>query len=503
MAGRVFILLLIVASFVFPYLVSTPTAIDDALITARYSRNLASGLSLIYNPGEKVLGTTTPLWAFLSQWIFYLPISDLGQATLLSLSAGLLGLAGIFLFCLFLGWGSANKALLFGLFLTGVPALSDSLRMGMETGLLIFLVVFLIRELTQEDPLKKKWLFIAFLSEALLLTRLDSIFVLVSFFFSYFFFYRETKKQPVVWVVLGVIAGTLTWLGWCYSYYGHYLPHSMLAKSGGFSLGDLSLSDFLFSWWDKFSELLQLGFPWPRSVKPLLSVLFPILVLSPLGWVVYRWRLFSKREKFLITSSFLYVFGYSLFFTMGKAGVFPWYAHLPSFLWFSCVVLISWLKVSEKRLGKAWLASLVVALLAIQSLVMVGFWKRGSDHKNNFLLGRYLNEQGCESLMLEPIGYLGFFSKCEKIFDLAGLVSPEVLRLRQSKKAGWFYEAANQFKPQYVVLRRGEVESNLGFNVGTLFANESERNDWKQQYQVVSPGESWEQEFELYRRTGN
>jgi hypothetical protein len=35
---------------------------DDTYITFRYSLNLASGHGFVYNLGEHVLGTTTPLW---------------------------------------------------------------------------------------------------------------------------------------------------------------------------------------------------------------------------------------------------------------------------------------------------------------------------------------------------------------------------------------------------------------------------------------------------------
>jgi hypothetical protein len=37
--------------------------VDDAFITFRYSRNLVAGQGLVYNLGEKILGTTTPLYA--------------------------------------------------------------------------------------------------------------------------------------------------------------------------------------------------------------------------------------------------------------------------------------------------------------------------------------------------------------------------------------------------------------------------------------------------------
>ena len=35
---------------------------DDAFITFRYAKNIASGEGFIYNPGEWVLGTSTPLY---------------------------------------------------------------------------------------------------------------------------------------------------------------------------------------------------------------------------------------------------------------------------------------------------------------------------------------------------------------------------------------------------------------------------------------------------------
>jgi hypothetical protein len=39
--------------------------VDDAYITFRYARNLVEGLGFVYNPGEQVLGTTTPLYTLL------------------------------------------------------------------------------------------------------------------------------------------------------------------------------------------------------------------------------------------------------------------------------------------------------------------------------------------------------------------------------------------------------------------------------------------------------
>jgi arabinofuranosyltransferase len=42
-----------------------PRVVDDAYITFRYARNLAEGAGLVYNVGERVLGTSAPLYAIL------------------------------------------------------------------------------------------------------------------------------------------------------------------------------------------------------------------------------------------------------------------------------------------------------------------------------------------------------------------------------------------------------------------------------------------------------
>ncbi|MEK7327184.1 MAG: hypothetical protein AAB217_18220, partial [Chloroflexota bacterium] len=39
--------------------------VDDAYITFRYARNQVNGLGFVYNHGDRVMGTTTPLYTLL------------------------------------------------------------------------------------------------------------------------------------------------------------------------------------------------------------------------------------------------------------------------------------------------------------------------------------------------------------------------------------------------------------------------------------------------------
>jgi hypothetical protein len=58
-------------------LLAGPRTIDDAYITFRYARNLAQGLGFVYNPGEQVLGTTTPLYTLMMALAWLAGLRDL------------------------------------------------------------------------------------------------------------------------------------------------------------------------------------------------------------------------------------------------------------------------------------------------------------------------------------------------------------------------------------------------------------------------------------------
>ena len=54
---------------------------DDAMISMRYSYNLANGYGLVWNPNERVEGITNPLWTGIMALVHLLPIG-LNQTSL-------------------------------------------------------------------------------------------------------------------------------------------------------------------------------------------------------------------------------------------------------------------------------------------------------------------------------------------------------------------------------------------------------------------------------------
>jgi hypothetical protein len=64
---------------------------DDAMISMRYARNLATGYGLVWNPGgERIEGYTNPLWVLYMSLIHLLPLPQSKTSLLVQVTAALL-----------------------------------------------------------------------------------------------------------------------------------------------------------------------------------------------------------------------------------------------------------------------------------------------------------------------------------------------------------------------------------------------------------------------------
>ncbi|NDF12226.1 MAG: hypothetical protein EB060_05380 [Proteobacteria bacterium] len=104
---------------------------DDAYITFLYAENLADGVGFVFNAGERVLGTTTPLYALLASGIYALGFNLVKTMPIVNLLAeiGILTLAWHIL----LRRQSVVVKLLFASFLTVSPTSGNVSASAMET----------------------------------------------------------------------------------------------------------------------------------------------------------------------------------------------------------------------------------------------------------------------------------------------------------------------------------------------------------------------------------
>lgn len=196
-----------------------PGSFDDAYITYRYARHLAQGLGFAYNPGEAVLGTTTPLYTLLLAGLSRL-WPDIPR-----LSHGL-GVAA-WMGCVPLLWGigRTSRQPILGLLAAGLLAASTLCLdvLGMETMLYIFLILgaFWLAQRGQT-------MLAAVCASAAFWMRWDGILVVVVFLFS-----EAVWRRRLPWSALALCAALiLPWLVYAQFTFGSIFPNTFFAKVG-------------------------------------------------------------------------------------------------------------------------------------------------------------------------------------------------------------------------------------------------------------------------------
>jgi hypothetical protein len=152
----------------------------------------------------------------------------------------------------------------------------------------------------------------------------------------------------------------------------------------------------------------------------------------------------------------------------------PWY--FPTLAFVSLLALVRMFVTLPARLGPRAAAATSLALTAglifFLGFVFASSW-RGLRLKQEVIenshrraLGLWLkqNVPAGQTVFLEPIGYIGYYSQC-KLLDWPGLVSPEVVAVRRKigtpdSPWGRYYWglAAAELKPDWIVARPDEEE---------------------------------------------
>jgi len=125
-----------------------------------------------------------------------------------------------------------------------------------------------------------------------------------------------------------------------------------------------------------------------------------------------------------------------------------------------------WSRVCEIiRLVGLVIAILAFCIISAQTLIQRhAIRAKGQALENDIRLpiGLWLrdNTPPNSSVALEPIGYIGYYSE-RYIIDFVGLVSPQVLPLRQEDPNHPLANIVLRLKPDYCVLRDAEYEANF------------------------------------------
>ncbi len=304
-----------------------PLDVDDAFITYRYAENLASGNGFVYNPGEQILGTSTPLYTLLLAAADLLGISTLTASAALNL----VGSVAVVVLTMLLAQQlseSFGAALLAALYLLLQGSFMRYTMAGMETPLYTCLILLTFWLILQE---RTQWAALVAALTALL--RLDGVAVGGALFLADLLHHRRLR-----WRALLIYSLTLLpWTVFALLYFGTPIPHSMIAKQG--HLKTYSTSRY----W-----IWQTLFTGRDGVPTTLLAMLPVGLLT-----IFRRRSWSQGW----TTVVLWFLAYLTAYTLVGIDYYEWYI-VPLYpllaIFVGTGLYTLWAALSSWRTAKPW-----------------------------------------------------------------------------------------------------------------------------------------------------
>ena len=437
-------------------LIPGPRIVDDAYITFRYSQNLLNGHGLVYNPGEAVLGTTTPLYALLISLVASIfggshapyPVIALGINAL----AG--GLTCLLLFRLGRQMGYPNAGLATGLLWALSPMSVTFSIGGMETSFFILILMGSLYMYSTHRPVLA-----ALLAAFSILTRPDAILAILPILVVRILSLRKnTTHSPTLIEVLTFTLPVVIWGIVGFLYYGSPIPQSVTAKAVVYNLPqDAALIRLLQHFATPFQGNLVLG-PFYIAVGLLL---FPALA-------IVGWRRVLQNQRHLWPLA-IYPIIYFLAFSIANPLIFRWYLAPPLPLYLLGITIgVESLARDVKKPIVFWGGSAIFLLLTLNT------WTLKPDHgpaqpapKMAFIkleemymeavndLKPYLQEN--TTIAAGDIGAVGYFSRAT-ILDLVGLISPVALEYYPIPEEGYVInyaipsELVLDIQPEFIIM---------------------------------------------------
>ena len=413
--------------------VTVSSPVDDAYITYRYADNLAAGHGFVYNPGERVLGTTTPLFTLL-----LVPFAVVGlPADTMALILAVLFDVGICVLLFMLFRRSHGDAA--GLAAAGIYGLSYAAAAacgyGMETQLFMFLVVAAFTLLTRQ-----RWTAAATVTALATMTRPEG-FLLAGIVAMAMLFTPQGRKQFArAAAVFVALAGA--WYAFAWIYFGSPIPNSAHAKLLQTGISQSQWIDFFV------------------TRNPVVMLLWACAVVGAIAGM-------RKREPgAVLFTAWLVV--YMLFFRAVRPPFLGGWYFPPLVLSLTVLTAFAASVIGTRILrtpGRALAVTLVLALALVVTVLPKSIasnrWNRTVAQTVFVPIAEWVRDHTTQDTIVHAadVGYLGYFSG-RRIVDAAALVTPEVGRYyaQHRNQPDWDIAYVLEHRPGVVVLPvRGDI----------------------------------------------
>jgi hypothetical protein len=435
-------------------------ASEDAYITYRYARSLATGHGLVFNPNERVMGFSSPLWTVWNALGYLVTRDPVVWSRAWSILADAVTL--IAMGRLISRHASRVSAFCFTFFFAVWPYFAALAVSGMEISTMLALAALSAALVEARHPLAGGTL------GALALTRPEGLLIAAMIALG-----ARTRDRLIA---ASIVAIALTALA---LYFGTVIPQSVAAKARIYGTPGPLAGVF---WWEWLLPFL-LGH-WPKLTDTVLLTVMTIVVAP--GFVVGLRQLWGARRSALarlVAAMLLIWLGYSM---LGVA-YFWWYLAAP------LLGVIAAASIGFPRLiqGPGIFVTAATMVLGMWSIALNLYAGRSDEERLSFgRAGQYLAEHASpgDKVLLEPIGMIGYMAPVV-VLDETGLVSPQVTE-RRMRGAGWYSDIVGTERPQWLVLRYGVMRTGRAWaGTGAPFRDMAERDSLLGRYALEPPRE--------------
>jgi hypothetical protein len=295
--------------------------IDDSYITYRYARDILAGQGFVFNPGERVLGTTTPLYTTLM--VLGGALTGGTRAPFPQIAVWLNAFADGIVCLLLLRIGRRSGFRFAGIgaaLVWAIAPFSVTFAIGgLETSLFVLLLTG-----TACAHLENRHNLAMLLAALALLTRPDALIFIGLFGLDRLWQIIQDQRHKrlslsrLLVELLIFLVPTACWLIFAYIYFGSPIPHSMAAKTLAYRLSPESgFVRLLQHYATPFLENLTFGIPWIGVG----------LLLYPFLYLVGGVRALRVNRR--IWPWLAYPWLYFVVFSLANPLIFRWYMTPP------------------------------------------------------------------------------------------------------------------------------------------------------------------------------
>ena len=436
------------AGFRLLWLMFTNFTQEDAFITFRFAQQIVRGNGFVYNIGERVYGTTTPLFTLLlAGWLQLSQRDIISGARTVDLIAAVGAMVFVWLTLRRIGAPPWQPV-----FVLVILAVSTRLwvfdTQGMEMPLVI---LFLSASWWMFSQNKAGWA--GALAGAVLWTRIDvalwpACMVVVAL--------SSGRKREALQIGLWTTLVYLPWLVFAGIYFGSPIPYTAIAKYVAYVAFD-------------HTPLTTHALIILRALRPFfIDLPIPgagiLLSLATVAIAIWQGLRLRTTPTYLVLLVFAVVEAVRLILT--RATSFAHYS-VPTLWGFLVLFGAGLATLWSMRKGfapvarKAYsLALLFVLVVGLAQGVMAAFRTQDTQVFRHELalkaIGLWLRENTPEqaTVLLEPLGYIGYYSD-RHMFDEVGLVTPQIVALKRKQLAAPAYIEA--LTPDYYLIHCDDV----------------------------------------------